>query len=203
MLKSGKVYGGTNPRTLRTMSPAAAGGPPYPNWPLWGGEYPARRPGRSPPVGGALHQRGGPRTGLRDGVFLRMYAGLCFCQNGVISHGGEGKKIAHRTAGGSFPCIAGAGGVQYQFGYPTQYLPWILEALNLCRERLAIRYCIIPAGTSGWKYCGCWRAGCRSPARPEILRQRAFRSVFCCAGLFCRGGPGPAGDVPAGGAGAL
>ena len=126
MLKGGKVYGGANPRTLRTMSPPLRGGPPYPNWPLRGGEYPARRPGRSPPVGGALHQR---HKGQRHGVF---------CQNGVISHGGEGKEITAERLAEVFLALQAQGAYNINLVTPTQSLPWILEALNLCGERLAI-----------------------------------------------------------------
>lgn len=186
------------------MSPPLRGGPPYPNWPLRGGEYPARRPGRSPPVGGALHQRGGPRTGLRDSVFCGCTLGCVFCQNGVISHGGEGKEITTERLAEVFLALQAQGAYNINLITPTQYLPWILEALNLCRERLAIP---VLYNTGGYERVEMLRLleGRVQIYLPDLKYYDSALSARYSAApdYFAVAAQAPAGDVPAGGAGAL
>ena len=100
-----------------------------------------------------------PERGSGTVFFCGCTLGCVFCQNGVISHGGEGKEITTERLAEVFLALQAQGAYNINLVTPTQYLPWILEALNLCGERLAIP---VLYNTGGWKCCGCWRAGCRS-----------------------------------------
>ena len=79
-----------------------------------------------------------PERGSGTVFFCGCTLGCVFCQNGVISHGGEGKKITTERLAEVFLALQAQGAYNINLVTPTQYLPWILEALNLCRERLAI-----------------------------------------------------------------
>ena len=79
-----------------------------------------------------------PERGSGTVFFCGCTLGCVFCQNGVISHGGEGKKITAERLAEVFLALQAQGAYNINLVTPTQYLPWILEALNLCGERLAI-----------------------------------------------------------------
>ena len=79
-----------------------------------------------------------PERGSGTGFFCGCTLGCVFCQNGVISHGGEGKEITTERLAEVFLALQAQGAYNINLVTPTQYLPWILEALNLCGERLAI-----------------------------------------------------------------
>ena len=79
-----------------------------------------------------------PERGSGTVFFCGCTLGCVFCQNGVISHGGEGKEITAGRLAEVFLALQAQGAYNINLITPTQYLPWILEALNLCRERLAI-----------------------------------------------------------------
>ena len=79
-----------------------------------------------------------PERGSGTVFFCGCTLGCVFCQNGAISHGGEGKEITTERLAEVFLALQAQGAYNINLVTPTQYLPWILEALNLCRERLAI-----------------------------------------------------------------
>ena len=79
-----------------------------------------------------------PERGSGTVFFCGCTLGCVFCQNGVISHGGEGKEITTERLAEVFLALQAQGAYNINLVTPTQYLPWILEALNLCGERLAI-----------------------------------------------------------------
>ena len=79
-----------------------------------------------------------PERGSGTVFFCGCTLGCVFCQNGVISHGGEGKEITAERLAEVFLALQAQGAYNINLVTPTQYLPWILEALNLCGERLAI-----------------------------------------------------------------
>ena len=79
-----------------------------------------------------------PERGSGTVFFCGCTLGCVFCQNGIISHGGEGKEITTERLAEVFLALQAQGAYNINLVTPTQYLPWILEALNLCGERLAI-----------------------------------------------------------------
>lgn len=78
-------------------------------------------------------------NGAPGAVFSAVYAGLCFLVRTASSvTGAEGKKITTERLAEVFLALQAQGAYNINLITPTQYLPWILEALNLCGERLAI-----------------------------------------------------------------
>ena len=68
--------------------------------------------------------------------FCGCTLGCVFCQNASISHGGEGKDITPERLAEIFTELQAAGAYNINLVTPTQYLPWITEALSLCGRRL-------------------------------------------------------------------
>lgn len=64
--------------------------------------------------------------------------GCCFCQNFPISHEGFGKEISVRKLADIFLHLQEQGAHNLNLVTATQYLPSIIEALDLIRERLVI-----------------------------------------------------------------
>ena len=70
--------------------------------------------------------------------FCGCTLGCVFCQNGSISHGGEGQEITARRLSEIFLELQAQGAYNINLVTPTQYLPWIEEALRLCGDRLSV-----------------------------------------------------------------
>lgn len=70
--------------------------------------------------------------------FCGCTLGCVFCQNGSISHGGEGREITAQRLAEIFLELQAQGAYNINLVTPTQYLPWIEEALRLCGDRLAV-----------------------------------------------------------------
>lgn len=64
--------------------------------------------------------------------------GCIYCQNGNISHGGVGQQITAHRLSEIFLELQAKGAYNINLVTPTQYLPWILEALELCGDRLTV-----------------------------------------------------------------
>lgn len=64
--------------------------------------------------------------------------GCCFCQNYPISHNGFGKEISPRELADIFLRLQNQGAHNLNLVTATQYLPSILEALDMAKGRLAI-----------------------------------------------------------------
>ena len=132
-----------------------------------------------------------PERGSGTVFFCGCTLGCVFCQNGVISHGGEGKEITTERLAEVFLALQAQGAYNINLVTPTQYLPWILEALNLCGERLAIP---VLYNTGGYE-------------RVEMLRLLEGRVQIYLPDLkyydSALSARYSAADVPAGGAGAL
>ena len=70
--------------------------------------------------------------------FCGCTLGCVFCQNGSISHGGEGQEITARRLSEIFLELQAQGAYNINLVTPTQYLPWIEEALRLCGDRISV-----------------------------------------------------------------
>ena len=70
--------------------------------------------------------------------FCGCTLGCVFCQNGSISHGGEGQEITDRRLSEIFLELQAQGAYNINLVTPTQYLPWIEEALRLCGDRISV-----------------------------------------------------------------
>lgn len=79
-----------------------------------------------------------PARGSGTVFFCGCPLGCIFCQNGSISHGNEGKEITAERLAEIFLELQAEGAYNINLVTPTQYLPWIEEALKLCGERLVI-----------------------------------------------------------------
>ena len=79
-----------------------------------------------------------PERGSGTVFFCGCTLGCVFCQNASISHGGEGKDITPERLAEIFTELQAAGAYNINLVTPTQYLPWITEALSLCGRRLTI-----------------------------------------------------------------
>ena len=79
-----------------------------------------------------------PARGSGAVFFCGCPLGCIFCQNGSISHGNEGKEITAERLAEIFLELQAEGAYNINLVTPTQYLPWIEEALRLCGERLTI-----------------------------------------------------------------
>lgn len=79
-----------------------------------------------------------PARGSGTVFFCGCTLGCIFCQNGAISHGGEGRSITTERLAEIFLELQAQGAYNINLVTPTQYLPWILEALKLCGDRLAV-----------------------------------------------------------------
>lgn len=79
-----------------------------------------------------------PARGSGTVFFCGCPLGCVFCQNGSISHGGEGKEITAERLSEIFLELQAQGAYNINLVTPTQYVPWIVEALQLCGKRLTI-----------------------------------------------------------------
>ncbi len=79
-----------------------------------------------------------PGRGSGTVFFCGCTLGCVYCQNGSISHGGEGRAITAERLAEIFLELQEQGAYNINLVTPTQYLPWILEALTLAGERLSI-----------------------------------------------------------------
>ena len=79
-----------------------------------------------------------PERGSGTVFFCGCTLGCVFCQNASISHGGEGKDITPERLAEIITELQAAGAYNINLVTPTQYLPWITEALSLCGRRLTI-----------------------------------------------------------------
>ena len=70
--------------------------------------------------------------------FCGCTLGCIFCQNGSISHGGEWQEITARRLSEIFLELQAQGAYNINLVTPTQYLPWIEEALRLCGDRISV-----------------------------------------------------------------
>ena len=70
--------------------------------------------------------------------FCGCTLGCVFCQNGSISHGGEGQEITARRLSEIFLELQAQGAYNINLVTPTQYLPWIEEALRLCGDGISV-----------------------------------------------------------------
>lgn len=79
-----------------------------------------------------------PARGSGTVFFCGCTLGCVFCQNGSISHGGEGQEITVRRLSEIFLELQAQGAYNINLVTPTQYLPWIEEALRLCGDRISV-----------------------------------------------------------------
>ena len=79
-----------------------------------------------------------PARGSGTVFFSGCPLGCVFCQNGQISHRGEGVDITPEHLAGIFLRLQQEGAYNINLVTPTQYVPWILKALKLCENKLKI-----------------------------------------------------------------
>ncbi len=82
-----------------------------------------------------------PNGGLRGSgavFFSGCTLGCCFCQNYPISHGHFGKEITVRRLADIFLRLQDEGAYNINLVTATQYLPSVVKALDLVRDRLTI-----------------------------------------------------------------
>lgn len=78
-------------------------------------------------MGGAAHLRHEWRG---NGVFSGCTLRCCYCQNGSISAGGQGKDISTARLREIFDELISRGAHNIELVTPTHFLPWILPALE-------------------------------------------------------------------------
>ncbi len=120
-----------------TLCPRRCGGQPRggPHRLLRRGGYPAGRPRRPAPLGGALPERGPQRRDRqRHGIFTGCTLQCCYCQNYKISQQGLGKPLTAERLAEIFMELQQKGAKNLNLVTATQWLPWVTQALDAARR---------------------------------------------------------------------
>lgn len=99
-----------------------------------------------PPISGT----NGAGTVFFSGCTLRC----CYCQNGSISAGGQGKDISTARLREIFDELISRGAHNIELVTPTHFLPWILPALE---PTLPVPWCTTAVGMKRSIRCGSWK----------------------------------------------
>lgn len=117
--------------------PAALRGQPRggPHRLLRRGGYPAGRPRRPAPLGGALLS-GDPNAATGSGTvfFTGCTLQCCYCQNYKISQQGLGKPLTAERLAEIFMELQQKGAKNLNLVTATQWLPWVTQALDAARR---------------------------------------------------------------------
>ena len=100
------------------------------------GGYPAGRPRRPAPLGGALPERGTPtpRPAAARYFFTGCTLQCCYCQNYKISQQGLGKPLTAERLAEIFMELQQKGAKNLNLVTATQWLPWVTQALDAARR---------------------------------------------------------------------